>query len=255
MELDTQKAIEAALSRNWKEAIALNLKILKKDTKNIDALCRLGRAYFETGLKTKAEEIYKKVLRIDKFNSIATKSIELVKASRISKSSSPKNQIQSPPPVFLEEPGITKTITLIRLGDPKAIARLHPGDPVSIVAREHIVAFISLQNVHIGRLPDDLASRLLPLLKAGNKYHAWVKSVTDGVKIFIKEIYRSPKFADVPSFPVTEKLTYAAFTPPELIHTEKPDVSETEQQEDYSASEREPDLEESGNEPPALEDL
>ena len=46
----------------------------------------------------------------------------------------------------------------------------------------------------------------------------------------------------VPSFPLTEKLTYAAFTPPELVHEEKPDVSTTEyQEEEMGTKEGEPE--------------
>ena len=33
-----------------------------------------------------------------------------------------------------------------------------------------------------------------------------------------------------PSFPLTEKLTYAAFTPPELVHEEKPEITSGEEE-------------------------
>lgn len=240
-------AIQAALSRNWKEAIRLNLLILKKDSKDIDALNRLGRAYFETAQKTKSELTYKKVLRIDKFNHIAAKSLELLKTSRVSRVSK-ENMLDAPAPTaeFLEEPGITKTVSLTRLGDPKIIAGIHPGDPVLMVARDHCVAIISITNQYLGRLPDDLASRLMPLMRSGNKFHTWVRSL-DGLKVFIKEVSRSQQNHDSPSFPPTEKLTYAAFTPPELIHTEKPDVSGTEEQEEYVSADA--DMEQEETEP------
>lgn len=232
----TQSAITAALNRDWKQSVTLNLKILKKNSKDIDALNRLGRAYFESGLKTKAQQTYTKVLRHDKFNSIALKNLNLIKSSRLTPSSKKKVAPSTPPPEFLEEPGITKTVSLIRLGDTKYISRLHPGDSLSLAARPHCVSVVTSDNQYVGRLPDDLAFRLIPLLKAGNKYHSWIKSLTDGVKIFIKEAYRHPRFAHTPSFPATERLTYAAFTPPELVHDEKPDVSETEDVENTSSS-------------------
>ncbi len=229
----TQPAINAALSRDWKTAIDLNLKILKQNPKDTDALNRLGRAYFETGQKTKAEEAYKKVIHLDKFNSIAHKSLELLKTSRITrgahevKSFAPISQI-----MFLEEPGLTRTVSLIRMGDPKVISSLHPGDPVQIAPRDHCISVSSSKNQYLGRLPDDLASRLMFLIKNGNKYDAWIRSL-DGLKIFIRESYKSPKNKNQISFPITEKLTYAAFTPPELVHTEKPDVSGHEELEDF----------------------
>lgn len=109
---------------------------------------------------------------------------------------------------------------------------MRPGDDVRIVARQHCVSIVNSQGQNIGRLPDDLASRMQSFLKEGNTYAAWVKSTdpSEGIKIFIKELTRAPKFRATPSFPLTEKLSYAAFTPPELIHTEKPDVSSTEEQ-------------------------
>lgn len=230
----TLTAINAATNRDWKAAIAANLSMLKQNSKDVDALNRLGRAYFETGQKTKAEEIYKKVLRLDKFNTIATKNLQLLHTSRFTRDG--KSPISSsPPPVFLEEPGITKLVTLTRLGDPKVISRMHPGDAVKIAARDHCVAVTSQSNDNLGRLPDDLASRLLPLLKGGNTYNAWIRSLDGGIKIFIKEMSRGPKNKDLVSFPITERLTYAAFTPPELVHSEKPDTSGVEEQEEFNA--------------------
>ena len=225
----SQQAIDFALSGNWKEAIKVNLVLLKDNSKDIDTLNRLGRAYLETGQKSKSEETYKKVLRLDKFNSIAAKNLGLLKTSRISHQS--KTFSASSMPLFLEEPGVTKTITLIRLGDAKILARLHAGDPVNIVVRQHTVAAVSSNNEYLGRLPDDLAARLRPFIKAGNTYVAWIRSI-DPFRIFAKENHRAAKFAHSPSFPITEKLTYSAFTPPELIHDEKPDTSATEEQEE-----------------------
>jgi len=239
MDYTPQDAINAALKSDWKQAVTTNLRLIKQNPKDIDSLNRLGRAYTELGLKTKAKNIYSQVTRLDKFNSIATRNLELLKKSRVSPIRS------SPPPavlpLFLEEHGVTKTVPLIRPGDPKVISSLHPGDAVKIVARGHLVSVVSSQNAYLGRLPDDLASRLRSLINAGNKYDAWIKSVdtrehvsSPTLKIFIRETFRSHKFRHSPSFPLSEKLSYAAFTPPELVHDEKPDVSTPEEQDTES---------------------
>lgn len=226
---DKSQAISAALSGDWKKAVALNLAIIKKDSKDIEAWNRLGRAYMEIGPKIKAKEAYEKVLRLDKFNNIAAKNLELLK---VAKSAKGKTKQNASLPAFLEEPGITKTVQLTRSGDPRITTRMHPGDEVTIIARQHCVSIVNSDGQNIGRLPDDLASRMQSFLKEGNTYAAWVRSIDQngGIKIFIKELTRAPKFRATPSFPLTEKLSYAAFTPPELIHTEKPDVSATEEQ-------------------------
>ena len=141
--------------------------------------------------------------------------------------------------MFLEEPGVTKTIHPIRLGDTKVISRLHPGDTVLITVRQHNVVVVTDSNEYLARFPDDLASRLRTFIKAGNTYSAHISSI-DPLKIFVREISRAAKYRHTPSFPLTEKLTYAAFTPPELIHEEKPDTSATEEQEEGSFTEENP---------------
>ncbi|MBI2008176.1 hypothetical protein HYS82_00795 [Candidatus Amesbacteria bacterium] len=192
---------------------------------------RLGRAYMELGSKTKARQTFSQVLRLDKFNAIAAKNLDLLASSRVSHS--PLSASSAPPPLFLEEPGITKTVSLIRLGDPKTLASLHPGTPVHIVCRGHSVSTTSPTDQYLGRLPDDLSSRLRPFIRSGNQYSAWIKSVGPKfLKVFIKETVRTSKYKNTPSFPITEKLTYAAFTPPELVHEEKPDVASTEEDTD-----------------------
>ena len=229
--MDPQKAINAALNRDWKEAVKINLYLLKQNPKDIDSLNRLGRAYMELGHKTRAHDTFTKVLHLDKFNNIAAKNLDLLKSSRLSHT--PLTLSSAPTPMFLEEPGITKTVSLIRLGDPRILASFHPGTPVQIVCRGHSVSSTSPTGQYLGRLPDDLSSRLRPFIQSGNQYSAWIKSVGPKfLKIFIKEMVRSSKFKNTPSFPITEKLTYAAFTPPELVHEEKPDVASTEEDSD-----------------------
>jgi hypothetical protein len=230
-------AIQASLNRNWKEAVKLNTQILKSNPQDIDALNRLAKAMLQTGFKTKSEQTYKKVLKIDKYNPIATKGLETIKSFKVERKSG-----STPAPdftaAFLEEPGTTKTVSLIRLGDTKVLSHLQPGDEVQLVAREHCVSIVTQNQDYIGRLPDDLASRLRPFLKAGNTYQSWIKSVDlhsksqdkQNLKIFIKELFRSTKYRNIPSFPSTEKLSYAAFTPPELIHgDDKPDITTPEE--------------------------
>lgn len=238
-----QTAIDQALAGRWKEAIKTNLLLLKKEPKDTESLNRLGRAYLETGQKSKAIQTYQKVLRVDKFNNIAIKNLNLLKTLRLSKNSSSGQPVTSLP-VFLEEPGVTKTVTLVRLGDPKIISHQRPGDGVKIVPRQHSVVVLNSTNQYLGRISDDLASRLRSLLASGNTYSAWLRSVEKNeIRVFIKELVRSFKHRFTPSFPLTEKLTYAAFTPPELVHEEKPDVSATEFQDDSPRGEVPPEEE------------
>ncbi len=232
------QAINAALKHDWKLAVSLNQKVIKEDPDNVDAHNRLAKAYLQMGLKTKSELTYKKVLKLDKFNPIATKALEALKSYKVERSghSRPTRKIEFTT-AFIEEPGTTKTVTLTRISDATLISHLQPGDEVFMVAREHCVSITTSTGDTIGRLPDDLASRLHPLLKAGNSYRLWIKAAEANpknpskqvVRVFIREIHRAPKYKNTPSFPSVERLSYAAFTPPELVHTEKPDISTPEE--------------------------
>jgi tetratricopeptide (TPR) repeat protein len=234
-----QTAINLAVNGQWKEAIDANLAILKQNSKDFDAWNRLGRAYLETGHKAKAVEAYEKVLKLDKFNPIATKNLTLLKSIKV-KQRTPRIIGNILPSVFLEEPGVTKTVSLIRPGDPKVLACMDAGQQVKIVSRGHLVVIVNAEGQYIGRLTDDLAARLRTFLTAGNTYGVWIKSLDEKeVKVFIREIKRVAKFRYTPSFPLTEKLTYSAFTPPELVHEEKPDVLATEFQDDVEVGSKE----------------
>ena len=82
----TQQAIQFALSGNWKQAIKINLALLKSNPKDTEIMNRLARAYLQTGQKTLAHRTYAKVLKIDKFNTIALKNLDLLKTLKIDRS-------------------------------------------------------------------------------------------------------------------------------------------------------------------------
>ncbi|MGA2910842.1 MAG: tetratricopeptide repeat protein [Candidatus Microgenomates bacterium] len=221
-----QLAINLALSGNWTEAVKINLEILSENSEDVDALNRLARAYTELGKISQAREMAKKVLKIDAVNPIALKVIEKLKtAKKVSGEFSTPTSSES----FLEEPGKTRLITLLNLGDSSVFTNLDPGEEVKLVSYPHKVTINTLDGKHIGSLPDDIAARLRNLIKAGNKYQTLIKSVEPKeVAVFIREIERGPKAPDISSFP-TEKIDYVAFTSPELIHKDTPIVEATEE--------------------------
>lgn len=218
MKIDSaQEAISAALKGNWNQAIEINEQILLEEKDNTDALNRLARAYSETGNLKKAKDLAQKVLKLDPFNPIATKSLQKWQATnghiKEASSGTPRNST-----TFLEHPGKTKIANLLNLADGKTLANLDTGDELKLMATTHRVSVTTNAGTYVGRLPDDLSARLCKLIKLGNKYEVFVKSI-DGaqVKIFLRETERSEKLRDVPSFS-TEKIDYISFTPPELVH-------------------------------------
>lgn len=210
-----QEAIKQALEGNWEIAIKLNKQILSEDEDNIDALNRLARAYSEVGRLDLAKATAKKVLALDPFNTIAAKSLEKWKSA---KSGEVYKSDPIKPQLFLEEPGKTKVISLIHLGDNSVIAKLDAGDEVKLNAHGHKISVCTKESRYIGRLPDDISARIKTLLKKGYEYAIWIKSAgKKEVKVFIREVKRPNNYFNVPSF-TSEKIDYISFTPPELIH-------------------------------------
>lgn len=209
----TTDAIDAASCLNWKKAAQLNEKILALSKSDVEAINRLARAQVCLGRRLQAEKLYKKALEIDPFNIIAKKNLEkIVKSDRSSAPSAGStlnghNQNLNLGSLFLFEPGKTKLVNLLNLAPPSILATLNCGDEVKIYPKNHAVTICDLHNVYLGALPDDLAHRLITLIAGGNKFDAYVKNATPKIlSIFIREIFRSPRFASQPSF--QHKLTY-----------------------------------------------
>lgn len=221
-----QHAISAALSGNWEKALEINKTILKGNPDDIDALNRLSRAHAELGDLAKARKTAKKVLCLDPFNTIATKSLEKWKGLKKGETYTSK---PSSARMFLEEPGKTKILSLLHPGSSRMLAKLDSGDEVKLNSHSHRVSVISLDGKYIGRLPDDLSARLKKLMRYGNKYRVFIKSIDKSkVKVFIRETKRVKKLTDIPSFS-TEKVDYVSFTPPELVHKKGEVLTEEEE--------------------------
>lgn len=228
MDLDlAPKAVAAALAGDWKQAIKLNNEILKKDPKDVDCLNRLARAHAELGNIKKAKSIIEKVLKIDPFNSIATKALKKWKS--VAGGTTLQTAVASAK-AFLEEPGKTKIVSLLYLGDPSLISKLDAGDEVKFSQGTHRISVTTTDGKYIGRLPDDLSARLRKFIAAGNIYKILIKSIQpDDVKIFIKEVKRAEELADTPSFS-PERIDYISFTPPELVSKREDLVMEQEEE-------------------------
>lgn len=228
MTSDAQKAIAAAMTGNWEEAERLNLEITKANPNDVAGLNRLGRAYLEQGKKREAKKTFQKVLRLDQYNAIAQKNLELLKELPAKK----QNKVSILPDLFIEEPGKTKTVSLTKTADKKTISLLSVGEEIKLRPRKHSIACYCQAGDYFGRLPDDLSQRLIKLINGGNKYQAYVKSLSfPEVKIFIRELKRAKRFADHPSFPAKGELSYQAFIPPELVHEERPEVKSSDEEE------------------------
>lgn len=190
------KAIKAALSGDWELAVEINLEIISESPQNIAALNRLGRAYTELGQKEAAADAYGKVLKIDKYDSIASKNLKLLPHQ--------KNNLASVALAtedFIELPGITKSTSLIKVASRDILLSLSCKQILNLVPRTHLVAVITEDKACIGCLPDDLSLKLKELMTAGYTYSACLKGASDNTAtIFIRELKRPKKATAAPTF-------------------------------------------------------
>lgn len=226
---DADAAISAALSLDWQKASSINEKILASCPDDIDCLNRLGKAYLELGASQKAIACFKKVLKINKYDPIASKNLARVAALPArKKSSSDKSDGQSHRLIsFLEEPGKTKVVNLVNTAPVKTLLLLNNADPVILLAKKHAIFVTNSAGSYLGALPDDIGHRLLILVKGGNKYEGYVKSLSkNSLTIFVKETVRAKKFHNTPSFPASSA-DYLSFVREESSGEEPQATAET----------------------------
>lgn len=209
-----QQAIAAALTSNWKLALALNEQILEVEPKSVDALNRLARACFELGKLNNAKKYYEKALSLDPYNQIAAKFLKRI-ASLKKGIQWPKNGSNLVPissDLFIKEPGKTKLISLLKVAEPQKLSLLSTGSEVLLKARKHTINITDQSGSYLGVLPDDLAHHLTKFIKGGNRYSAYIKSIKpNAIAILIKEEYRCSRFKNQPSFPdTTTNFTYSS---------------------------------------------
>lgn len=224
-------AIKAAIESDWEKAQKLNLAIVKQNPQDFSAFNRLARAYAELGKIEQARKAYRKVLSLDRDNPIASKNLE--RLSGVGKAKAPpQKKGPSPSDIFLEEPGKTKVVKLVRLAAPSVLSGLDNADPVYLVPKKRNVSVTSEDGSHLGVIPDDLSARLIRLMQGGNRYEAFVKVVKKGeLQIFIRETFRSRRFKNFPSF-TPSGTPYSPYLDPETFYEEKPEVTPTGEEEE-----------------------
>ncbi len=202
MTLLKDKAIQAMLLGDWKNAASLNKTLIKENPKDIDALNRLAYAFTILGKIQNAKSTYKKVLKIDVLNQIAIRNIKKLNGMGQRQIKKSLSSIKGVNNTFLEETGKTKIISLINTSQPKIISLLTTGHPLIITVKRSKI-FVQDQNKqYLGVFPDDVGKRLIKLIKGGNTYEACVKSATEhNVCVFVKELKRASKYKNQPSFP------------------------------------------------------
>lgn len=216
------EAINAALQKNWNNAVSLNISILQNDAENIDALNRLGYAYIQLGKNTEAKNAYTKVITIDQYNQIAHK--HLIKLQSNHKNNSGGSAVVSPL-MFLEEPGKTKIVPLINLAPANVLATCSCGQTLTVKIKKHCIEIRDESGTYLGALPDDISFKLIRFIEGNNSYALFIRSIGKNVlSVFIRELARGEKYKNQPSFtPSTTYVSQGRINE----NTEKPDTTVT----------------------------
>ncbi len=201
----TQLAIDAALDCRWEDALKLNKEIIKLDPQNVDALNRQARVYMEMGKSNLAKKYYGEAVKIDPYNPIALKNLKIIKSFK----SNGQQTVVMPisgglrlsASLFLQEPGKTKIVNLLKVAEPQKLSKAYCGMQVVMVIKNRKITIVDTNSNYLGVLPDDISHHLLRLLKGGNKYELFLKSIrVNSLSVLIKETYRSKRFKNQPSF-------------------------------------------------------
>lgn len=205
------QAINAALNSNWSEALKLNRQIIKEDPQNVDALNRLARANFEMGKINLAKKYYSEALKFDPYNPIAIKNLKIIKSFKkedfninsqtMLQQNHNGHAAQVLASLFLQEPGKTKIVNLIKVAEPQKLSRMFCGMSVDLVVKNRKLTVVDPQGVYLGAIPDDISFKLIRLINGGSKYQIYIKSIRfNAMSVLIKETFRSKKFRNQPSF-------------------------------------------------------
>jgi len=193
-----QHAIKAAIGGKWNEAINLNQQIIKEDSKKLNAQNRLGIAYLKLEDLKKAKEVFQKILKIDSSNVIAQKNLQKIKNH-----SSSKNAVLNTSQTisFIEEPGVSRVIPLIKEGEPQVISSLEIGQEVFLKPSARKIKVNTEDKKYVGSFADNISLQLIKFLKSGYKYQALIKSIEPkNLKVFIQETKRSKRLKGIPTF-------------------------------------------------------
>lgn len=209
-----QKAINAALSLHWDDAVAANKKILRMDKNNLGAHLRLGFIYLQRNELKEAKKHYKVSLKIQPSHLLAQENLEKIKIlEKTPIKKREERELNFNPNLFIEVPGKTKSVLLINPGQKNILAQLTIGEEIYLKPKKRKIEVRTKNNEYLGTLPDDLSKRLLLFLKAGSQYSAFIKEDSlNRVVIFIKEEKKGKRVAKYTSFPKNSQAFMASLT-------------------------------------------
>lgn len=199
------QARKFAAEGKWLEAVELNSQLVERSPRDVDALNRLGKAYFELGQYRSAYETYQRAVEADPANIIARRNLERLEPLRDQETSDTQNPEEQPPArfgAFVEEAGTTYVDDIINPAPSSVLRTLTAGERLEIDISDQKLSLLDQQGQYIGTLEPRIVRRLIWLMEMGNTYEVFVTAnAGDRVRVIIRETSHSPDMGGRLSFP------------------------------------------------------
>lgn len=235
----TNEAIAFATSGQWKEAVFANKAILKLSPTDVDAYNRLGRALMKQGDYIEAKEAYNQAFELDPYNNIAIKNLDrlshLIKMPPVTKVD---HRVSLD--IFIAEAGKTGVVKLIHLAPEEVVAKMAPGEEVSLEVNGQRLLVRDEQGEYIGEVEQKYGVRLVKLISGGNRYVGAISGLGENnVKVIIREVYQHPSQVGRLSFPQKGKEDYRPYTRESLFRRRLEEEEPSDEDEDIAEEDRE----------------
>jgi hypothetical protein len=199
-----EQARQLASEGKWREAAEINLELIERAPKDVDAHNRLGKAYFEMGRYRSAYEAYQTASTLDPANVIAQRNLSRIEPLKNTEAESDAPERSHPVRlgIFIEEVGKTYVDDLVNVADSTVLTELSSGDALQITIDGDDVFVVDHSGRIVGQFEPRIARRMIDLLEVGNQYEVYVTSSTgQSVRVIIREVHKSPAMGGRLSFP------------------------------------------------------
>ena len=210
-------AVALAIRCRWDEAVEVNRAILADFPRDMESYNRLGKALSELGRNREAQESFRRALEVSPQNSIARKNLDRL---LLLGDETPRVVARSgaTPHKFIEESGKTGLTPLLNLAPTEVLLKLAPGHLTQLESSDTSLRVTQPSGEYVGQVEPRLASRLIRLIKGGNRYEATVTSVGDQeLTVMIREVFRHPSQAGTVSFPSRSGISRRVYAPNTLL--------------------------------------
>lgn len=226
----TREAISLAMDGLWEKAAETNRELLKLFPDDIEALNRLGKAFTEVGDYARAKNAFAQVIELTPSNPIAKKN--LARLAVLEKTDAkPRGTVKPITFRFLAESGKAIITLLSEIASPEIVVMTTPGELVTLVPINNKIEAQNGNSEYLGRLDPRLSTRLIRLMKGGNRYEANVTNTgEESIVIIIREIYRSTEQQEIASFPAQSTLNYHPILESSLAQYDLPEEDEIKNQ-------------------------